>query len=303
MTYATFKETLLTGLKGLLPFGTALSIQAFSHNNSITLDGLTILEPDSNISPTIYLDPYFEQYQKGIPISEIIDLIFQYYQNHRLPLGINTSFFTNFENIQSRIVYKLIHFQKNKALLSEVPYIPFLDLAIVFYCLLSESPSETASILIHKEHLDYWNATTDTLFQLAQQNTPFLLSSCCNSLSELLLPVLEQLSAPEQEDYQKNLSPSSSLPMYVLTNLNRLNGACCILYKDALKEIAERLDSDLYILPSSIHEVILIPSSVGSGTDSLTEMICDINQSEVNSEEILSDHVYYYSRVSNRVSM
>jgi len=91
--------------------------------------------------------------------------------------------------------------------------------------------------------------------------------------------------------------------MYVLTNQQRFLGACCILYDDVLKEIAERLDSDLYILPSSIHEVILMPVTVTESVPALSQMVCDINQSEVSAEEILSDHIYYYHRSTDSITM
>lgn len=303
MTYKEFKYQLLKELEERFPSGTSITIQQISHNNNHTEEALTILEPGLNISPTIYLESYFRQLKKEVPISSIIAQIYSYYQEHRSTHSIDTSFFTCFENIRPRIVYKLIHQEKNKELLKEVPWIPYLDLAIVFYCLLSKSPTENASVLIRNEHLCYWNVSAEDLLSLAQKNTPFLLSSCCDSLAELLLPVLEQLPVQEQIDTKNAFASTSLVPMYVLTNQQRFLGACCILYDDVLKEIAERLDSDLYILPSSIHEVILMPVTVTESVPALSQMVCDINQSEVSAEEILSDHIYYYHRSTDSITM
>lgn len=303
MTYKEFKYQLLKELEERFPSGTSITIQQISHNNNHTEEALTILEPGLNISPTIYLESYFRQLKKEVPISSIIAQIYSYYQEHRSTHSIDTSFFTCFENIRPRIVYKLIHQGKNKELLKEVPWIPYLDLAIVFYCLLSKSPTENASVLIRNEHLCYWNVSAEDLLSLAQKNTPFLLSSCCDSLAELLLPVLEQLPVQEQIDTKNAFASTSLVPMYVLTNQQRFLGACCILYDDVLKEIAERLDSDLYILPSSIHEVILMPVTVTESVPALSQMVCDINQSEVSAEEILSDHIYYYHRSTDSITM
>lgn len=303
MTYKEFKYQLLKELEERFPSGTSITIQQISHNNNHTEEALTILEPGLNISPTIYLESYFRQLKKEVPISSIIAQIYSYYQEHRSTHSIDTSFFTCFENIRPRIVYKLIHQEKNKELLKEVPWIPYLDLAIVFYCLLSKSPTENASVLIRNEHLCYWNVSAEDLLSLAQKNTPFLLSSCCDSLAELLLPVLEQLPVQEQIDTKNAFASTSLVPMYVLTNQQRFLGACCILYDDVLKEIAERLDSDLYILPSSIHEVILMPVTVTESVPALSQMVCDINRSEVSAEEILSDHIYYYHRSTDSITM
>ncbi len=303
MTYKEFKYQLLKELEERFPSGTSITIQEIPHNNNHTEEALTILEPGLNISPTIYLESYFRQLKKEVPIASIIAQIYSYYQEHRSTQSIDTSFFTCFENIRPRIVYKLVHQEKNKELLKEVPWIPYLDLAIVFYCLLSKSPTENASVLIRNEHLCYWNVSVEDLLSLAQKNTPFLLSSCCDSLAELLLPILEQLPVQEQTDTKNTFASASMVPMYVLTNQQRFLGACCILYDDVLKEIAERLDSDLYILPSSIHEVILMPVTVTESVPALSQMVCDINQSEVSAEEILSDHIYYYHRSTDSITM
>ena len=86
------------------------------------------------------------------------------------------------------------------------------------------------------------------------------------------------------------------VPMYVLSNKSRINGASCILYKDILKDFAMVVDKDLYVLPSSIHEVILLPSDGTQESEQLKEMVREINQSQVEKEEVLSDSVYYYRR-------
>ncbi len=91
--------------------------------------------------------------------------------------------------------------------------------------------------------------------------------------------------------------------MYVLTNRQRLNGACCILYQDVLKQVAGRLGDSLYILPSSIHEVIAIPASASGNPKELSQLVQEINIAEVAPEEILSDHAYYYDRELDEVSV
>lgn len=303
MTYEEFKYQIISKLEEKFSSDTSITIQQISHNNNISEDALTILEPHLNISPTIYLVSYFEQLQNGTSFSSIFHQICNYYQEHRSSHGIDTSFFTCFDKISSRIVYKLIHQKKNQKLLNEIPWIPYLDLAITFYCLLSSSPFENASVLIYNNHLDYWHISTEELLSFAQKNTPFLLSSCCNSLAELLLPVTEQVPLTQKENTRNALASSPYVPMYVLTNQQRFLGACCILYDNVLKDIAQHLNCDLYILPSSIHEVIIVPATITESVHTLSQMVCEINQSEVSEEEILSDHIYYYHLNTNTVSM
>lgn len=299
MTYDTFKDEVLAGIRSRIPQA-SLSIEPIIKNNEIVLDGLVIMEDGTNISPTLYLNYYYESYQDGTDFSSILDsILFTYHSNK--PCGkINTSFFTDYRNIEHRIAYKLIHYEKNKHLLPDIPHYRYLDLAIVFYCLISTSAAGSATILIRNEHLHFWNISRKQLFDKAKENTPKLLPYDLRNLNELM----KELIKKEQDDPLPEPEEDAALcPMYVLTNQNKLNGAGCILYEHLLKSFADKLESDLYILPSSIHEVILIPANGNTSYEELSHMVQDVNETQVSEEEILSDHVYYFSRNSNSVRM
>lgn len=298
MTYESFKTAILKKLNGYFPSDTSITIHTIPRNNSITADGLTIMEPGINIAPTIYLKDYYDDFCHGLSIENILEKLLASYYQYRPAESIDPSFFSSFSNIKGRIVFKLIHQKKNKELLMEIPHVPYLDLAIVFYCLVSMGKNGNATILIRNSHLDLWNTDTGQLMKLAQVNTPFLLSSHCNELSDLLAPFLTQTGQAALCGCM-----SDDQPMYVLTNESRLYGAACILYDDLLADIAKQLDSDLYILPSSIHEVILIPAGASCQTGYLNSMVQEVNETQVTSEEILSDHVYYYNRREKKVLM
>ena len=90
---------------------------------------------------------------------------------------------------------------------------------------------------------------------------------------------------------------------YVLTNNTRLNGAACIFYEDVLKKFADTLQTDLYILPSSIHEVILLPKLARYDAMNLEDMVREVNTDGVSREEVLSDKVYIYRRSDGFITM
>ena len=297
--YALFKQQLLTSLREFLPADTRISIDSFSHNNRLSLDGLTILEPGSNISPTIYLESYFEQYEQGTDFTKIRQQILQYYHEHRYVQNIDVSFFTSLVKVRPRIVYKLIHYGKNRELLKEIPHFTYLDLAITFYYLVPGESSENASILIHNSHLAFWNISKDNLLLFAQQNTMQLLPDSFLPLTDLICSILPGAEAAEiSEEYSAN-----PLPMYVLTNKRRYFGACCILYPDVLKKISEKLNDDLILLPSSVHEFILIPSRFADHPGDFQNIVHEINVTGVAPEEILSDSIYFYNKGADRVSL
>ena len=262
-------------------------------NNGVVLRGITLMQDDSNISPTIYLNPYYDAYENGdTTLGTVIDEVIDTYERNKINRSIDMKFFLNYETVRSRIIFKLINTEKNRELLRDVPYIPFHDLSIVFQCLVSEERFGNASILIHNVHLQLWKVNARELYECALGNTPLLQGYELADMNT----VLEEMKALGGIDDEEIEDMQQEVPMYVLSNKSRINGASCILYKDILKDFAMVVDKDLYVLPSSIHEVILLPSDGTQESEQLKEMVREINQSQVEKEEVLSDSVYYYRR-------
>jgi hypothetical protein len=288
MTYPEFKEAIIAYIRHALNKTVQVSIHPITKNNHIVLDGLTIMENNCNISPTIYLNYYYDELLAGKQLSVIQEHILQTYHSSKPEENIDVRFYTDYENISDKILFKLIHAKKNEELLKEIPHILYLDLAIVFYCLISTTPTGSATILIHNQHLNFWNIQTNDLYQQALQNTPSHLKAEIKNMNDIMQ---ELLTDAELDDCLEE----DSAPMYVLTNNQKLYGAGCILYSDVLSQFAMRLETDLYILPSSVHEVILLPAASNTSVEELNQMVCDVNETQVLSEEVLSDHIYFYS--------
>lgn len=297
MTYQEFKKNTIHAISKSLGPGFKITLQDIIKNNDTHLDGLTILAEHSNISPTIYLNYYYDQYLAGKSLSSIYEDILTSYHKNAPKENIDISFFTNFDKVKDRIIFKLVNYERNRELLSKVPHIPYLDLAIVFNCLVDSSSDGYATILIYYHHLSYWNISPDELFALAMKNTPKLLDYHLQNMADVLTDLLDEETFDfSEEDFEP-------FPMYVLSNKCKLNGSGCILYEDLLSDISEKLESDFYILPSSVHEVLLIPTKHASSYSELSSMVRDVNATQLTREEVLSDHVYYYSRSTGRITM
>ncbi len=296
--YTAFKQHILADLQATLGPDIRITIQDIIKNNDTHLDGLTLLAAGSNLSPTIYLNYYFKQYENGRSLSDVEADILNVYRDNRPSANIDISFFTDYDKVKSHIVFKLVNYKRNRELLQEVPHYRFLDLAIVFHCLVKTSPSGSATILIHNRHLSYWNITKDDLYALAQQNTPRLLTYDLRNMTDILKELFAGEVLPADAP-----DCAAAYPMYVLTNRYKLNGSGCILYQNLLHDFAERLGSDLFILPSSVHEVLLIPAGSQTSHQELSDMVKDVNSSQLSREEILSDHVYYFCRENGQITM
>ncbi len=290
MTYQIFQEKIIAYIKENISENEKVFIQSVPKNNGIKLDGLVIIQDEMNIAPTIYLNYYYQKYQEGTDFSEICREILENYKTNKPSIPIDIHFFTDFEKIKSRIVYRLINFRQNLELLDDVPYVRFLDLALVFYCLLPAYEEQNASIQIRMSHLDLWKTSLRELIRLSEENTPRLLEW---EIQDMASVVEENAHLPSEDCY----------PMLILSNKSHLNGAGCILYKDLLKNLSRKLDMDFFILPSSVHEVILLPTKTKDAMGELSAMVKEINAAEIAREDILSDHAYYYSGKKDRIIM
>lgn len=305
MQYATFLTTVTEALKSYLGSNYGITLQKIPKNNGTLLDGLCISKTEDSIAPTIYLNGYYERFTSGTSIENILNEIIDVYTNHIKIPPISSKQLEDFSSLRSKVVYKLIHTQSNQALLPNIPHIPYLDLSIVFYLFLEENAYGHMTALIHNCHVTSWETSTEELFDLASQNTPLLLPADLKNMTEVMRELaIDRLGDDYQEDFINELiSEDMESPLYVLTNRPGLNGACTILYQNLLKNFADSLKQDLVILPSSIHEVLLIPYDNEIRFEELSEMVTHINQTEVPPEDQLSNAVYYFSRSLNLVTV
>ncbi len=287
-------------------FGDEVSINKNNvrKNNGIVLTGITASFGSSNISPTVYLENMYERYCNGVVYGQIMNELINIFENNKKNKSFDMSFFTEYEKVKKRIVFKLINYDKNIELLAEIPHIRFLDMAVCFYYLLSgESKEEiteddrcNASILIYNTHADIWGVDADMLYECAKNNTPLLLKSSYRHIANVLAGIIaDNRTEGDNRDIQNSLfEDTKSTKMYVLSNDIGHFGAAAILYDKELELIAEDLDSNFFVLPSSVHEVIILGEDLDSDVDMLRNMVREVNQNEVDPGEVLSDSVYYY---------
>lgn len=290
MTYSDFLNTVAFLVRQHLPEGVTPELTSVLKNNGIRKDALILRADDSKVAPTIYLEGFYDSYLGGKDLSLIAREIALTYENSLPDESPDISFFEDYDRVKEFLALKLINYDRNSTLLKEVPYRRFLDLAVVCYCLLRESKEGSATVLIKSSHLSHWGIHPDTLFSDAKKNSEQMLSSEISDMNVILREAFGQAE----------LTPEGHL--YVLSNRLKLNGASCILYDDILSDFAEEINSGFYVLPSSIHEVILLPEKTRTDSEEmLSHMVSEINRTEVPETDILSDHAYYYDASEHRM--
>lgn len=309
--YQTFLEELTEMVKDRMGEEYTARIYKVAKNNSLELDSLVILKEGRNIAPNIYLLPYYEAYMNGANILELTDQLCNIYRNCETPV-IQGDLFSSFEGLKSFVFYRLVSYEKNKKLLEKTPHIKYLDLAITFYCLVRNDEDGIGTIRINDDHMLLWQSSIQELYELSVQNTSRLFPAKIRSMDEVIYDMLKQDLEGSGDDKASEEILSSFLTeckakdqqrMYVLTNEKGINGATCLMYYDILKDFSGKLGTDLFILPSSIHEVILVPYDKSITRESLSDMVIEVNLTQVAEDEVLSDRVYFYSRENNSITM
>lgn len=252
-----------------------------------------ITEKEINISPTIYLEEYFNQFRKGYPLEQIAKDIVALYEKIRFQNSWEEGEkIKDYEFVKDKIIYRLIGRKENQGLLKEIPHKEYLDLAVVYYALLEVDECGMASMMVRNEHMTLWKVTEEELYYLACKNTQELLPYEFAPMRS----VIEELLGLEPEGI-----PTEK--MYILSNHMRSYGAAALIYPEQLRKIAEEVGENYYVLPSSVHETIIVAESESPDKEELCSLIKEINETQVEAEEVLSDHAYYYDCSTGKLTL
>ncbi len=278
MTYAQFLDILEQEICLLAEEEEHIQRVRVLKNNSVKLDGFSCCIRGRKEQPTVYVNHY---YYAGICENEIRKLAQQILKVQReslLEKGNDLLQVLEYGRMKGRIYYRLISREKNEELLRDVPHLFWLDLAIVFYLKIPEEIISNATALIHNSHMKQWGIDLKELYHAAAENMAEI---------PVMLEPMEQLL----EGY--GLKGRSS-GMYVLGIRGREYGAAVILDPKVLKKCFRRIGEEFYVLPSSIHEVILLPVSCSDDPSELERLVKEVNETCVTPEDYLSGHVYRY---------
>lgn len=297
LEYKNFVETIKRSLEKTLEGRCEVRLHHTMKNNGVEVMGVIMMNNHDEITPAIYMQEYYKAYQGGMNLQEIAEKIVLEYEAHlqsKFPFPLN--FFHDFEQVKSKVAYKLIHRGRNEKLLKEIPFVPYLDLAIVFYCLASTQEGQTGTILIREEHLSYWGISLEVLKQEAIKNTPVMLPELFQNIDDFIRQASGMSSSEGKENQEKTA-------LYVLTNQLQCFGSAALLYPEVLKGIGEEFNSSFYIIPSSIHECICVSIKEEVTIRELKDMLEHGNRTEITELEFLSDQIYLYNRIEESLQI
>ena len=286
MNKEAMKQQIHEALSKKLGGGFHISIQKFLKTN-VKLDGLVIMQEGKNLTPTIYLEPFYKDLENGTPLDDVVSSILQaYFRADIHPEHFDLTQINDFGYVKDRLYVQLINRHSNEELLQEVPHALFLDdFAIVIRCTVEMLAEGSASFLVHNGHLDMWETDGETLLSHALQNTREMFG----------------VELVNMRDYLQKTSPwvlQDGVPdcsLWIMTNKRKLTGAATVLFDDVLKSFAEEHGS-FYVIFSSVHEVLLLPTPDDSDIDVITMMNREVNETQVDADEVLGTKAYFYHK-------
>lgn len=253
-----------------------IGIEQVKKNNGICLDSLIIKEEGTSFCPSIYLQNYYKMLQSGKELRDILMQIANDWREQVIPTEFENQLLEDYEQCQERLFLRLVNVGLNSEFWENTPYEPWHDLALTVRRLLRQDENGLTSILVTEYELDKWGVTWEQVYYTAKENTPKLFPA-------EIMPVQEILG----EDTE------GVMPFYILTNQMGINGATCLCYPNVVSDFAQYLNCNLYLLPSSIHEILILPDQGIYEQEQLFEMVWNANQSVVARGELLSYQIYY----------
>ena len=297
MNYENFRESLLSAIGRQSGKEVTYQTRFTKKNNGIYREYLFLQREDSLVSPAIGLEDIYEKVAGcGIDFEDLAGQILNCCRVETMDVQADMDAFMEFETARRGLYVRLINREMNRELLRELPYEEILDLALICYYHMKNEVIGEGTVLVDLHQMAAWGVSKEQLFSIARANTIHTRPASLMNLNDMLRMLDRSAFSKIEEEY-----PDPWSPLYVLTNDIRTFGAFVLFYPNLLSHVADTFNCSYYVLPSSIHETILLPDSGSYSPKDLKEMVINVNETQMDPREILSSSVYYYDREKKKL--
>lgn len=305
MDYTMFKELVQDKFMDYMPEkyrDGKLTINKVTKING-TKDGLNIYREGAKGSPTIYIDDMYEKFKQNGDLEQTFREAAGFYVKVLTeipPIPINLLS----EKANDKIYMILVNTESNKDMLKDVPHREVNDTSVVYRIMVSDDEKEIGSALITNRIAEEMGMNEEQLFKVAAENTPRLFPPVIKPMSQVIFGMLTENGGMPKDVAEQVVDEmkGGKEMMWIITNNKGISGAVNMIFEKNLYELSKGMGEDLYILPSSIHEVIAVPASMGN-PEKLAELVLQVNTTAVDVSERLSNQVYHYDRDARKLSM
>ena len=295
MNYSEFKDQFVADVKAKLSEMGAdaeVTVNEVKKMND-SYEAITVTPAGSNIGANININAAYAALEDGVTYEDVLDKWVEIINNGLIANkpNFNVSEITNYSVMKDRLAIQVVSAEVNKELLETVPHQVLEDMAVVYRFVLSTGENGNASCLVSNQMLETMGVTPEQLFadaaEIAPKKNPTEIKGMSQLMAEMMGPETAQMLGIALVDPEDEM-------MFVASNPNKLNGAAVLTYPGFLEQAAEQLGGDFYVLPSSIHEIILLPERGDMCPRELENMVQEVNATQVAPEDKLSDNVYHY---------
>lgn len=274
------------------------AIQQVTKINNIIYHGLSLRSDNNRVAPMIYLDDFFSRYSDNdISIDDIVNRVTEVYKkNIAGAQDIDVSNITDYDIVKTQIIPAVCNFERSSEYLKSAPFERICDLA-VYYRILIDMADGEGSILVSSQLMETWGISFEDLKDQAWKNLHEINPPFFATMFDVLKEIMPAFDA-------SGLETDTDNDMHILSNKSRINGAVYIADTKVLGDIANKLGTDIILLSSSRHELVILPYTMAADPERWSEMaamVSEINQSTVSDEDFLADSVYYFTRESGTV--
>ena len=310
LNFEQFQEYVSDHIREFLPEelqSANVELNAVNKNNGRELHAILVRPEGCSIAPTVYLDGFYESYKDGAELNMVMKDIADTSAKNQNPeeFANIADDYRNLDFVKDRIVMAVVNAQKNQAMLQDTPHVMKEDLAIIYKVMIGADSHGIASIVVKQPHIDQWEIDVEQLNDYAMKNSDRLLPTVTQSMDDIMKEMMAGSGMPDEMLEEMMADMAGREPdeqMWVITNSEKINGAAGIFYSDALEKLSEKLESDLFVLPSSVHEVIAVSTNLGD-PEMLANMVQEVNEGQVALDEQLSDHVYHFDAKTHNLSL
>lgn len=294
MDYENFKEQFVEDVKDRLAEQGAdvnLSVNTVKKLNE-SYEAITVTPEGSNVGVNIGIDKFYDAIENGKTYDEVVDKAVEVINNgiNQRP-EIDVATLSDYSQMKGKLAMEVVSAETNKEMLETVPHQNIEDMAVVYRFVLTSDDEGRASILVTNQLLESMGVTPEQLHADALENAPQIKPAEIKGMSE----VMAEMMGVEQAEMMGiiPMAPEDE-QMFVATVPDKIHGAGVIAYQDFMDKAAERVGGDFFILPSSIHEILIVPDNGNMNLKDLEAMVKEVNATQVSPEDKLTDSVYHY---------
>lgn len=296
MDYENFKEQFVENLKESLyerGFEDVQMREAHVDKLNGGYDAVTVTPEGSNIGATLNIDNFYKAYEDGADMSEVVSKATEVVANglENTPV-IDVASLTDYSQMKDKLVMEVVSAETNADMLKNVPHQNMEDMAVVYRFVLDSNENGRASILATNNMIEAMGVTPEQLHADAMENAPQIKPAQITGMSEVMAEMMG-VSVDELAMMGMPTDPANE-QMYVATVSDKVMGAGVLAYQNFMDDAAERVGGSFYVLPSSRHEVLLVPDNGQMSLGDLEAMVREVNATQVAPEDKLTDSVYHY---------